>query len=93
MLVSGISSELKDHQMAFGGVVSHSSPPCRSRRALEPTCRSRRAGFSESARGIWIVVSSFGIARLYLIVSGIGFETRGSLDAVKEIGQDGMRDR
>ena len=47
-------------------------PTCRSRRAFKPTCQSRRAGCSESARGIWIVVSSFGIARLYLVVSGIG---------------------
>ena len=68
-------------------------PTSLSRRALQPTSRSRRAGCSESARGILIVVSSFGIARLYLVVSGIGIETRGSLDAVKEIGQDGMWDR
>ena len=39
------------------------------------------------------MVSSFGIASLYLVVSGIGIETRGSLDAVKEFGQDDMWDR
>ena len=54
-------------------------PTCRSRRALEPTCQFCRAGCSESASGIWfviwIVISSFGIARLHFVVSGIGIVT------------------
>ena len=40
-------------------------PTCRSRRALEPTCRSRRASCSESASGIWCVISPFGIGYWY----------------------------
>ena len=62
--------------MAPDGVVAHFQPTCRSRRALEPACRSPRAGSAESPREISIVVSSFRVALPYLVISGIGIETR-----------------
>ena len=78
MPASGISSELRAHQMALGGVVAHSSPPAG---VVAQVVRSLHAAF-----GSWFLRLVL-LARLYLVVSCIGIETRGSLDAVKEIGQ------
>ena len=69
MPVSGISSELRAHQIAPGGVVAHPSPP-----AGVDAHSSPPAGVV--ARGISIAVSSFGFSLPYLVASGFGIGSR-----------------
>ena len=66
MPASGISSELRAHQMPSGGVVAHSIPPAE---VLVQVVR-------KSPREISIVVFSFRVALPYLVVSGTGIQTR-----------------
>ena len=77
---SALSSESSKNacQWHFIRAEGSSNGSWRSRRALQPTCRSRRAlepGCSESASGIWNVISSLGIAHLHFVDSGIGIVT------------------